>query len=779
MEDHRLRGLMVDAAPALIAYVDKHERYRQANAAYQRWFGIKPEDLIGRTVSELFGESLYRMLKPRIDRVLSGEQIKFEERYPSGDSGGIILQVTYSPDFDKAGGVQGFTVLGSDITARRDAEESVRLSEERWKNIFERMAEGFFLGEMLYDSAGIARDFRFLELNPSFERLTGLCGAAGRTAMEIIPGLQAEIVEAYARVVETGVPEQFEMMVPSLQNRWYQASARRTEGRRFSVLFSDVTERKQSEQERRTSEARMSALTILGEQLRDPRDVPSIVMAAMEVVGKALGVARAGYGVIDRSGEYVTIENDWNAKGAHTIAGTYRFRDFGEGLGDQIQRGQILVVNDSFTNPMTAHAKPRWEEIGIRALINMPLMENSRPSAVLFLHDSEPRQWTDADLLFVRKAADRTWAAVERARALKELEESEEFTRSVLESSPDCVKVLDLRGNLVSINRAGCVQLEIDDLSTCLDRPWADLWQQEARSVPEAAILKACAGETVRFEGFCPTVKGAGKWWEIVVTPVRDAMGQTVRILALSRDISGRRKAEHEREHLTDELRRSNEDLSSFAHIVAHDLQSPLRGLTSFAQLIERDATETLTTRQREFLSHIVDNAARMRTLVDALLRFAQVGQGQLQISAVALGSAVDTALHNLRMQIEESRAVIRRGALPFVSGDPVQLTQLLQNLVGNALKYRKVNVTPSIGIYVKALPDEVVVSVEDNGEGIAEDQLHKIFEPLKRLHGAEIPGSGLGLSVCRKIVERHGGRIWVESKPGVGSTFFFSLQPA
>jgi PAS domain S-box-containing protein len=337
------------------------------------------------------------------------------------------------------------------------------------------------------------------------------------------------------------------------------------------------------------------------------------------------------------------------------------------------------------------------------------------------------------------------------------------------------VKIVDLEGRLVTMNESGCRQMEVESLAAFLNQPWADLWGG-TKELAEQAISKAKEGETTRFQGFCPTAKGTPKWWEVVVTPVRDAEGRPVRILSLLRDITERQRDEEERERLTKELKRSNEELSQFAHIVAHDLQSPLRGVTSFAQLLQRKAEGTLGSEELEFLTQIIENARRMQELVQAVLRFAQVGHGTIEKKPAEMDTVLDSALQSLQTQIEEQGAKIARGVLPQVTGDPIQLVQLLQNLITNALKYRRPNEPPSISITASEEGTHYVFAVEDNGEGIAAEYLDLIFEPLRRLHGSEVPGTGLGLAVCQRIVNRHGGRIWVESQPGVGSRFYFTL---
>lgn len=380
----------------------------------------------------------------------------------------------------------------------------------------------------------------------------------------------------------------------------------------------------------------------------------------------------------------------------------------------------------------------------------------------------------------------RSQAEIERLKAVEalhrakrteqELRTSEEFIRSVLESSPDCVKVLDLAGRILSINRTGCRLMEMDDLSQCVHQPWIKFWQGDGGDAAGAALSMAQAGSTGRFQGYCPTLKGTAKWWDVIVSPVRDASGNIVRLLSVSRDITAKKQAELEREQLLRELRRSNEELAAFSFIASHDLQSPLRRVSSFAQLLRRRLKDSLDERSVECLAHITVSVRRMQDLIDSLLRYAQFGAGPVQRNPADLNEVIRDVLTLLRPAIEESAAEVTCEALPTVEAESVQLSQLFQNLIGNALKYRHPSRTPRICISAKQVDREWQFSVSDNGEGIDGNAREQIFAPLKRLHGDDIAGTGIGLAICKKIVERHGGRIWVESERGVGSTFFFTL---
>jgi light-regulated signal transduction histidine kinase (bacteriophytochrome) len=227
------------------------------------------------------------------------------------------------------------------------------------------------------------------------------------------------------------------------------------------------------------------------------------------------------------------------------------------------------------------------------------------------------------------------------------------------------------------------------------------------------------------------------------------------------------------------ELLRRNADLEEFTDLVSHDLQEPLRKLIGFSSMLEKDLGGDLPERAREDLQQIIDASRRMQMLVQNLLSLSRAAQQTWAPQAVSLDRCVDAALADLVTRIDETGAEITREDLPCVQGDPTLLTQVYQNLIVNALKFSRPGANPVVRLGAKQLNGHVVLSVEDNGIGIKSDHLKQIFTPFTRLHGRdEYEGSGIGLAICAKAVERHHGEIWVESKPGEGSTFSFTLLP-
>jgi signal transduction histidine kinase len=226
-----------------------------------------------------------------------------------------------------------------------------------------------------------------------------------------------------------------------------------------------------------------------------------------------------------------------------------------------------------------------------------------------------------------------------------------------------------------------------------------------------------------------------------------------------------------------DELARSNRELEQFAYVASHDLKEPLRKITIYLQLLERRYRDRLDADARQYLGHAVDAAGYMQTLVNDLLAYARLGSRPRPLERTDCAAVFDQALANLAAAVQETKADVSRTALPAVPGDASQLVQLFQNLLDNALKFRQPGQAPVVRVDARRDGDDWLFAVRDKGIGIDSRYAERIFVLFERLHGkGEYPGTGIGLAICKKIVEQHGGRIWVESQPGSGATFWFTL---
>jgi PAS domain S-box-containing protein len=275
-----------------------------------------------------------------------------------------------------------------------------------------------------------------------------------------------------------------------------------------------------------------------------------------------------------------------------------------------------------------------------------------------------------------------------------------------------------------------------------------------------------------KFEMVFPLRRADGSFRPFLtrIVPIRDQAGRIVRWFGTNTDITGQKEIEKE-------LRNANADLEQFAYSASHDLQEPLRTVKAFSQLLAATAREKLDGEALEYLDNVVSGATRMEALLRDLLTYARTTRLERPAEPADANEAMQAALAALKGAVAESGATIDLEPLPTLHVHPTQLEQLFQNLIGNAIKYGRPGLTPAVRVTSKKLGAQWLFSVADNGIGIEAEYKERIFGLFKRLHtGDSYPGTGIGLAICQRIVERLNGRIWVESKPGEGSTFYFTL---
>ncbi|MGB9979622.1 sensor histidine kinase [Methanobacterium sp.] len=263
-------------------------------------------------------------------------------------------------------------------------------------------------------------------------------------------------------------------------------------------------------------------------------------------------------------------------------------------------------------------------------------------------------------------------------------------------------------------------------------------------------------------------------------TAVKDPEGNFISSRSTLFDITELKQSEKAREKLIKDLERSNEDLKSFAYIASHDLQEPLRTISNYAQLLRRRYEDKLDEDADDFINYMVDGAGRMQNLIKGLLEYSRVDTQGNPFHDFETTNALKNALDNLESSIEESSAEISYNSLPVISGDFNQISRVFQNIIGNAIKYSKKDEIPKINVKTKKEDNSYIFLISDNSIGMKKEDMDKIFEPFRRLHGVgEYSGSGIGLAIVKRIIERHGGNIWVESELDKGSTFYFTIPTA
>jgi two-component system CheB/CheR fusion protein len=344
---------------------------------------------------------------------------------------------------------------------------------------------------------------------------------------------------------------------------------------------------------------------------------------------------------------------------------------------------------------------------------------------------------------------------------------------AVVNSTSDAVFTKTLECQITSWN-SGAERMYGWSPAEVIGRNVAILVPPELNGQPEEIVARLRRGEEVL--GMETTrVRKDGTRLDVSLTcsVVRDQSGEFISVIA--RDISENKRAERELKRANDALQHTNEDLQQLAYATSHDLQEPLRMISNYAQLLSRQVGETLDEKSRSFLVNVLNGATRLGALLRALQEYWSIDHRGLELMTVDANPVLDQAIRNLKMAIDESGAEITRDPLPILFLHETPLLQLLQNLLENALKYRKEGVPPRIHVGARRAEGMWEISIADNGVGVPEKHLDHIFHPFRRLHGEQFPGVGMGLAICARIVAFFGGRIWVEPNAD-GATFKFSF---
>jgi PAS domain S-box-containing protein len=387
--------------------------------------------------------------------------------------------------------------------------------------------------------------------------------------------------------------------------------------------------------------------------------------------------------------------------------------------------------------------------------------------------------------------------AIERKKTEKALSAAKRQLEYVIDSSPAVTYICEASRNYCAkwISKNVSQQVGYTEQDFLSD---PDFWISHVHPEDRECILadlrdvinKDCFRREYRFLH----KDGTYRWMHDEIRVSRDDYGKPVDLIGSWYDVTERKRTEDElkryREHLeelveerttalkktADELARSNADLKEFAYVVSHDLKEPLQVIRGFLTLLEKRYKDKLDEKAGELIRYTIDGAKRMQGLIKDLLEYSKVGTKGKELKPTDCSLILNKAISNLQASIVESGAKVTHTILPAVMADATQLSSLFQNLIGNAIKFRSAE-APKIHISAKRKGDEWLFSVRDNGIGIDPEFADRIFNVFQRLQSSdEYPGTGIGLAICKKIVERHSGRIWVESQPGKGATFYFTI---
>jgi PAS domain S-box-containing protein len=364
--------------------------------------------------------------------------------------------------------------------------------------------------------------------------------------------------------------------------------------------------------------------------------------------------------------------------------------------------------------------------------------------------------------------------ALARADRRRTERAGEERYRTLIEQMPVGMFTLSPDGTIRDLSPAAARLLGAADRGALAGTSLPALLADDSRERLRRLLAAGNAIRDLEVEGVGPGTERT--WVRLSAWPVAEVGRPLARWEGSLEDISGYKRAERQLEERAAQLSRSNGELQQFSYVISHDLQEPLHLITRYAQLLGERHGGALDVEAHRWLSHVLTSAARMQAMINDVLEYARVETRGGPFAPVDFAALVAEATGNLKVTIDESAAQVSSGELPCIPADAGQMVQVFQNLIGNAVKFRG-SKAPRVQVSAVAAEDAWVFAVMDNGIGIPADQLDRIFGMFQRLHSAaEYPGTGIGLAICKRIVERHGGQIWATSQPGEGSTFYFSI---
>jgi PAS domain S-box-containing protein len=540
--------------------------------------------------------------------------------------------------------------------------------------------------------------------------------------------------------------------------------------------------------ERTAAEARQNFIMRLNDSLRPLIDPEEIVAMSAKLLGEYLDVDRCAYAQVEPDEDTMLLTGNY-LRGTKSIVGVLRFSDFGPEVQRLMRANEPYIVEDVEVDVPETH-RAAYKATQIRAVICVPLHKAGKFVAAMAVHQVHPRTWSADQVALVQMVANRCWEALERARVTRELRQSEERLRSVLETTPECVTIILPDGELEYVNSAGASILGFRDEAVAIGQSFADLVVPESREEWLRRHQSILRGERPTWEFEILSLRGERRWLEAHAVPFREADG-TIKHLAVSREISGRKRLERQREELLEQERaaraeaeRVNRMKDEFLATLSHELRTPLNAILGWAQLLSRQKRSEAEDRQG--LDAIERNARAQRQIIEDLLDMNRIVSGKirLDVRTVALDEVLLAAVDAVRPILHAKLLHLTHHIDPhraLVSGDANRLQQVFWNLLTNAAKF-----TPTGGrilVEVERKEPLVEVRVSDTGQGIKSDFLPHVFERFRQEDSSltrNQGGLGLGLSIVRSLVEIHGGTVHAKSAgEGQGASFVVTLPIA
>ena len=788
-ERKRLRTVL-DVLPISIFVKDAESRFLVANAASAQALGaVNWEEMIGRTDEDYFPPAIAAAFRTDELRVLAGELLVNMEEPSIGPDGLARTElITKVPLRDSEGKIIGLVGVSRDITTQKQAEEALQMAGQKLRLHFEQTPMAVI---------GWDLEFRVTEWNPAAHAIFGFSReeAIGHHASFIVPEKFRphvnEVWRALLKIVggERSSNENVRKDGTIIQCEWYNTPLVDRHGRVIGVasVVMDITERRRAQQLLAWEKSAMEIISspaalhvvldglIRGLEKQEPGGLYSILLLDDD-------------GIHLRHGAAPSLPDAYN----RAIDGAAIGPSVGS-CGTAVYAGRQVIVADIASDPLWADYKELALGHGLRACWSTPIRGSEGEMLGTFaIYYREPRKPLDAELDLIARATNIIHIAIERKRAEDALRESEEKFRTLFENAGDAIFLL--RGerfvdcNVRTLEMFGCKGR--DQIVGHPPYEFSPPLQPDGRDSVGCAIEKitaALSGQPQSFEWMHAKLDGTPFPAEVTLNTV--TVGGEVMLQAFVRDISERKRAEAEIrmlnsdlerrvEQRTAELQSANKEMEAFSYSVSHDLRAPLRGMDGFSRIVQKKYGPKLDDDGRRMLDLIRDGAQRMGRLIDDLLAFSRLGRQPMEPEAIDMHAMAQSVFDELAATDPGRKLRFTLHPIPPACGTQAIIRQVWVNLISNAIKFTAGREVGVIEIGVRPGDDGAQnYYVMDNGAGFDMRQVKRLFGVFQRLHAVdEFDGTGVGLALVQRIVQRHGGRVWAEGEVDRGATFSFTL---
>ena len=678
---------------------------------------------------------------------------------------------------------QAYEQLDTQMQEHEQTENALRESEDRYRDLVE--SSQYLI--CTHDLEG-----QILSVNHEGAKLLGYNQGdfLKRNIRDLlVPKFRDEFTTYLATIRERGVAKGLMLLqTASGENRiWEYNNTLRTEGVTSPIVRAmayDVTERILGEQAVKRLSQENTVMAEIGRIISSTLDIDKVYDGFAEAVRHLIDFDRVSISIIEAQHHTATVAYAMGIgiPGRRPGEVIPLFESINEHLLKT--RSSVLIQTEDIHEIEKRYPFLRASfESGFRSMISVPLISKDHVIGALNLRSIKPNVYTDRDLKIAESIGIQISGAIANALLFAEhksteeaLRESERKFRDLYDNAPLGYHEYNLEGRITNVNRTDLEMLGYPAQEIIGPPIWKLNVNEETVRGHVMAKLTGAQPPGKELERIYRRKDGTTFSVLIEDRLILDEKGGIKGIRCMIQDITERKRVEEALQEKTEELARSNKDLEQFAYVASHDLQEPLRMVTSYVQLLARRYKGKLDSDADDFIGFAVDGAVRMWKLINDLLTYSRVGIRGKESESTDSETVLNQSFNDLKVAIEENGAVVTHDPLPTVMVDRSQLGQLFQNLVGNAIKFRG-NEPPRVAISASRNGNGWTFSVRDNGVGIAPEYSERIFIIFQRLHSRQkYAGTGIGLAICKKIVERHGGRIWVESEVGKGATFYFTL---